>query len=289
MGQIVVGVDESPGAARALRWAVREGALHGWATTAVMAWGLLDQHRAGGDTRFDPQYGEQQAVDALESIVSEVVGDAAVSVETRVVCDRPAQALLEAAVDSDLLVVGARGLGGFRGLLLGSVSQHCLHHATSPIAVVPGDGPAPEDEVRRVIAAVDGSDTAKRALRWAVTEADLRGVPLVVVNAWHPPYVGAEYAVAIDPTMFEQSSAEVIDQAIASCDPARVPVERVPVDRISAEGSPAQVILEIATADDLVVMGARGIGGFAGMVLGSVTNHVTRHASCPVIVVRPGA
>lgn len=284
MGKIVVGVDESPGAARALRWAVREGALHGWATTAVMAWGLLDQHRPDGDTSFDPQYGERQATEALEAILAEVVGEATGSVERRVVCDRPAQALLEAAVDSDLLVVGARGLGGFRGLLLGSVSQQCLHHASSPIAIVPGDGPAPEDDVRRVVAAVDGSDTAKRALRWAVTEADVRGVPLVVVNAWQPPYVGAEYAVAMDPTIFEQSSVEVIDQAIASCDAGDVPIEQV-----SAEGGPAQVILDTATADDLVVMGARGIGGFAGMVLGSVTNHVTRHAPCPVIVVRPGA
>jgi nucleotide-binding universal stress UspA family protein len=287
MGQIVVGVDESQGAARALRWAVRQGELHGWSTTAVMAWGLLDQHRPGGDRSFDPQYGEQQAAEALDAIVTEAVVDAAGSVERRVVCDRPAQALLDAAVGSDLLVVGARGLGGFRGLLLGSVSQHCLHHATSPVAVVRGDGAAPEDDVRRVIVAVDGSDTANRALRWAVTEADVRGVPLVVLNAWHPPYVGAEYAVAMNPTIFEKSSTEVIDQAIASCDPDRVPVERVPIERISAEGGPAQVILDTANADDLVVMGARGIGGFAGMVLGSVTNHVTRHAPCPVIVIRP--
>jgi nucleotide-binding universal stress UspA family protein len=284
MGTIVVGVDESQGAARALRWAVCEGAVRGWTTTAVMAWGLLDQHRPGGDASFDPQYGEKDATEALDAIVTEVLGDAARSVERRVVCDRPAQALLEAAVGSDLLVVGARGLGGFRGLLLGSVSQHCLHHASSPVAVVPGDGPAPEDDVRRVIVAVDGSDTAMRALRWGVEEARVRGVPVVVLNAWHPPYVGAEYAVAMNPTIFEQSSTEVIEEAIASCEPGDVPIERV-----SAEGGPAQVILDTATADDLVVMGARGIGGFAGMVLGSVTNHVTRHARCPVIVVRPDA
>ena len=289
MGQIVVGVDESAGAARALRWAVGEGELHGWSTTAVMAWGLLDQHRPDGDSSFDPQYGERQAAEALDAIVTEAVGEAAGSVERRVVCDRPAQALLEAAVGSDLLVVGARGLGGFRGLLLGSVSQHCLHHASSPVAVVPDQDAAAEDEARRVIVAVDGSDTAERALRWAVAEADVRGVPLVVLNAWHPPYVGAEYAVAVDPTIFEQSSEQVIDQAIASCDRGDAAIEDLAVERVSAEGAPAQVILETATPEDLVVMGARGIGGFAGMVLGSVTNHVTRHAPCPVIVVRPGA
>lgn len=283
MSEIVVGVDESAGAAQALRWAVREGELHGWSPTAVMAWGLFDQHHPGGRTEFDPNYGESNALAALDSVIAGAVGaDAAPGVGRRVVCDLPARALLEAASGAELLVVGARGLGGFRGVLLGSVSQHCLHHATTPVAVV-REGSALPGEGRRIVVAVDGSDTSKQALRWAITEATRRGVTLAVVNAWHQPFVGTPYpTVLFDPALFREASAAVLDEALTSCDPGDVIVER-----ITGEGTPASVILDAAADADLVVMGSRGLGGFKGMLLGSVTTHVTRHASCPVIVVPP--
>jgi len=171
MGEIVVGVDESEGSAQALRWAVSEAELHGWTVTAAMAWGFVDQHHAIAGEHFDPGYREKDALAALDSLVTKAIGDRAATVQQRVVCDLPAQALLDASADADLLVVGARGLGGFKGLLLGSVSQHCLHHTTVPIAIVRGAAPRSGG---RVVVAVDGSATAQQALEWAVDEARLR-------------------------------------------------------------------------------------------------------------------
>ena len=101
MGRIVVGVDESAGAATALRWAVREADVRGWSLTAVLAWTYLDQHHVIVGAPFDPEYGEADAVTALDSIVRAAVGTArGSSVEQTVVNDHAAPALLDASEGS---------------------------------------------------------------------------------------------------------------------------------------------------------------------------------------------
>lgn len=286
MSQIVVGVDESDGAAIALRWAVREGAVRGWSVQAVMAWGFLDQHQGILAERFDPDCGDD-ALDALAGIVKTAVGtDAADSVRRRAICDLPARALLDAAKGSELLVVGARGLGGFRGLLLGSVSQHCLHHATTPVAIVRDEGDRSPERPERVLVAVDGSDSSQRALRWALDEARARHADLYVLNAWSMPNPGgyAYGTFAIDPAVFSDASAQVLGNAIEALD---IGDEDVRVERVSVSGGASWAILQATKAADLLVMGSRGLGGFKGMLLGSVTTQVSRHAECPVVVVPP--
>lgn len=288
MSQVVVGVDESEGAAEALRWAAREADLHAWALTAVMAWGFLDQHHPGGEP-FDPGYGEQDAADALDTIVVAALGERrAASVERRVVCDLPAPALLDVSAGADLLVVGARGLGGFRGLLLGSVSQHCLHHASVPVAIVRRGPDHVADRVgrgERVVVAVDGSAVSRRALAWAAEEARVRDATLDVVHAWHAPYVGG-YPLApmpLDPAPFQEASTEILDEAIASVGAGNLPAR---VERSSLEGGAASVVLDLAKGADLVVMGSRGVAGFKAALLGSVADQVAHHAPCPVVVIR---
>lgn len=289
MSQIIVGVDESVGAAAALRWAVSEGRLHGWAVTAVMAWGFLDQHHTIDGERFDPSYGDDKALDVLHKFVAVALGhDDAAQVACRVVCDLPATALLDASAGSELLAVGARGTGGFRGLLLGSVSQRCLHHATSPVAIVRGDSERDADRTERIVAAVDGSEIAQRALHWALEEGRLRHAHVAVVHAWRAPYVGGHpYTITeLDPAIYEKTSRQVLDAAIAAEDTRGLPS---PVERISASGGAAAVILDAADGADLIVMGSRGLGGLKGLVLGSVTTQITYHAPCPVVVVPPGS
>ena len=139
MGLILVGVDASEGSERALDWALHEGALRGDVVEVLGAWSYLDQAALSGQD-FEPTFDEDMARKALHTIVERVqAADPALSdVEVRetAVCDLPARALLDAAAHTDLLVVGARGVGGFKGLLLGSVSQQVMRHAPCPVIVV---------------------------------------------------------------------------------------------------------------------------------------------------------
>lgn len=283
MTTIVVGVDESEGAAAALRWAVQEADLRGATLTAVLAWAYLDQHHVPRGS-FDADYGEDDARAALDAIVAGTLGaDVPVAVEREVVCDLAAPALLRVADGADLLVVGARGLGGFSGLLLGSVSQHVLHHAACPVAVVRGRAAPPEGRAEHVVVGLDGSPASREALAWAVTEARLRSARLTAVRAHLSPYLGFPEGagLALDPAVEEEAARGTLDAAVDSVDTTGLAVERQVV-----AGGAAAAILDAAADADLVVLGSRGVGGFRGMLLGSVSSHVTRHATCPVVVLR---
>ena len=152
MGRVVVGVDGSEHGQRALRWARREAEIHGHELVALLAWGLFDQLHVGEAEPFDPDYGPADAAaaavdaSALEEAARHLLDravDAAeaqvpgVSVERVLVAGSTADGLLGAAKGADLVVVGSRGVGGFRGLLLGSISHQLAHHAPCPVVVIP--------------------------------------------------------------------------------------------------------------------------------------------------------
>jgi nucleotide-binding universal stress UspA family protein len=131
--RIVVGVDGSDRGRAALARAAIEAAAHGATLEAVHAWNFLDQP----GPEFDPHYGEDRARERIEAYVADVLGPAPqVPVTLRLVNDHPAPALLGVAAGAFTLVVGARGLGGFKGLVLGSVSRHVVGHAPCPVLVV---------------------------------------------------------------------------------------------------------------------------------------------------------
>jgi nucleotide-binding universal stress UspA family protein len=140
MDKIVVGVDCSPHSAAALRWAAADGAAKDVPVVAVMAWSYLDQHGPGGTKaqEFDPQWSAEKALANLDAFVQETLGEAATGVQTEVLNDLPARAILEAASDASIVVVGARGVGGFKGLLLGSVSRQVVDHAPCTVVVARG-------------------------------------------------------------------------------------------------------------------------------------------------------
>lgn len=284
MTRILVGVDGSSGSAAALRWAVREGELRGAAVVAVLAWGYLDQHHRGGGQTFEPDYGEADAAAALADAVAVALSqEEAARVERVTICDLAGHALVELAEPDDLLVVGARGLGGFRGLLLGSVSQHCLHRAPCPVAVVRSE-PTPAG-IERVVVGVDGSRGAERALVWALDEARLRAAPLVVVHAWQPVLANATMAgPIINGPLLEQAGEELLIRMLE-----RVDTDGVALERVLTCGTGAGALLEVAHADDLLVVGAQGHGAVVGLLLGSASDQVVRHASGPVVVVRTDA
>jgi len=140
-GRIVVGIDGSPESMLALRWALAEAKLRGVALRVVHTWAY--PYIAAGPA-LDPVL-DADIIDNAERVAEGVarsqldeLGDARVGVdiERSIVEGAPAPALLEAAEGADLLVVGSRGRGGFTGLLLGSVSQQCAHHAPCPVVIV---------------------------------------------------------------------------------------------------------------------------------------------------------
>jgi nucleotide-binding universal stress UspA family protein len=284
MERIVVGVDESECAGRALSWAADVAERHGAELEALLSWGYLDQHGVEPGREFDPDYHEGDAAAALEAIVERVLGERAGAVTRRVDNDLASHSLVAASEDADLVVVGARGLGSIRGALIGSVSQHVLHHAACPVAVV-HDAPAPPSGRPRIVVGVDGSDVAQEALTWAVAEARAMGAELDVVSAWHPPYLGA-YPFdpgALNLDAFEQGARDVVEAAVGKVDTRDLVA---PPQVITVSDTPARAILDTAAGADLVVIGSRGRGGFVGLLLGSVSTQVANHAPCPVVVVR---
>ena len=288
MERIVVGVDGSAVGASALRWAAAEAARHDRPLVALLAWGFLDQHHADPGTSFDPDYGVDDAEAALEAHLVAALGeDGARGVVRQVVNDLAAPALVAAAGAADLLVVGARGLGGFKGLLLGSVSQHVLHHARGPVAVIRDDaGAATTTDPPRIVVGVDGSSSAAAALRWAVAEARASQGVLEVVHAWHLPYAGGYpySAAAFEPGIFEEAARLTLRDALAAVDGEDLPH---PVRTQLVQQGAVPALLEAADEAALVVAGSRGLGGFRGLLLGSVSHQLAQHATCPVVIV-PG-
>lgn len=282
MGEIVVGVDGSDGAAHALRWAAAEAAARGSRLVALMTWGYLDQRHPDG-TEFEAGYDESDAARALEVFVSAALGDSpAVVVDRRLRNDLATPALLDAGRHAELLVLGARGLGGFKGLLLGSVSQACIHHATCPTVIVRARAGEQVSAADRIVVGVDGSPGSRAALRWAVDEARCRRAPLQAVHTWNwPQMVGFPIGVDLDPSMVRESAEQLLDDQLDQVDLQDLRL----VERTVDSGSAATLLIDASADAGLVVVGTRGIGGFPGLLLGAVSHQVAQHAACPVVVV----
>jgi nucleotide-binding universal stress UspA family protein len=135
----------------------------------------------------------------------------------------------------------------------------------------------------RIVVGVDGSEHAARAVRWAVEEARLRGAELELVHAV-PDRDMPPYGIAPPPAEEELRAAgiELIDNTLTEVETGKLEVERT-----AESGTPARRLCKAAEGADLLVVGARGYGGFRGLLLGSVTQQVVAHAPCPVVVVVP--
>ena len=140
---------------------------------------------------------------------------------------------------------------------------------------------------RRIVAGVDGSHPSLEALRWAIGQAELTGSSVDAVIAWQPSAAsGLGWGAAmVGQTEYAELAEKTLAEAISRvADPA----SRVTVRPMVGEGNAAQVLLDASAGADLLVVGSRGHGGFAGALLGSVSQHCTHHAHCPVVVIRDG-
>jgi nucleotide-binding universal stress UspA family protein len=285
MTQVIVGMDESEGAAHALQWAVSEAAGRDWRIRAVLAWEFLDEQQLDKTHSLDPVGQADTAAKRLAAAVENAVGllDAA-GIELEVVCEQAGPALVARAAGADLLVVGARGLGGFKRLLMGSVSNHCLHHAPCPVVIVRETVEPIRHIAERIVVGIDGSPASGRALRWALALARPSHACVEVVHAWKPVVVAGPLAPAtIDPQTLRDAAEQTVDEVLAAEDTAGVRIART----VSCAGA-ASAIIDAAQGADLVVVGSRGRSALSEALLGSVSHQVAYHAPCPVAVIHDG-
>jgi nucleotide-binding universal stress UspA family protein len=136
--RIVVGVDGSPLSCEALRWAARQAALTGSVLDAVIAWHDPASYAGYSWLIADTSYADPAAKTLAVAVANTLKHEGGITVRQHVVEGHPARVLLDAAEGADLLVLGHRGHGGFDGMLLGSVTQHCVSHSPCPVVVIRG-------------------------------------------------------------------------------------------------------------------------------------------------------
>jgi len=136
--------------------------------------------------------------------------------------------------------------------------------------------------MEQIVVGVDGSESSRTALEWAVDEASHRGATVVAVHAWEPILTaGLRSAAVYSDEAIQEAGGAVLDEAIAAVDPP----EGVTIERRCVRGNATAALLEVAGGADLLVVGTRGLGGFGRLLLGSVSSQVVHHAPCPVVVV----
>ena len=283
---VVVGVDGSGSAYQAVEWAAAEAARRGVALRLVSAfsWTTSD-HPVRHDGRV-AQYRDQLLEAARHGLsrAARIAEDTSPGIETapQVEIGAPIEVLGSEARRAQLLVLGDRGLGGVTGLVLGSVAVALAARGACPVVIVRGetrntDGP--------VVVGTDGSPVSEAALGFAFDAAAVRGAELVALHAWSPTAVDK----ALEPMMDWDAVADEEDAVLAerlSGWGQKYP--QITVRRSVVRDGAARALVDASRGAQLVVVGSRGRGNAAGLLLGSVSHGVLHAAQSPVAIVRPG-
>ena len=286
--QVVVGVDGSEEAIQAALWAAAQVKQTDGSLRVVCAYPTASYSAAaldGGFAVIDDESLRQGALSAAEEAAALVRQETGVESEVVALIGDPAVVLTDMSRSVDMIVIGSRGGGGFADRLLGAVSATVPAHAKCPVVMVPQHKSGkPFIPIDRIVVGSDGSDQASQALFKAVDmasdwNAELTAVVALPVSAgggalsWLP--VAVDRQILVDD--IKESLGTAIDKALRGRD--------LWVARHVLDGSPAALLTEFSTAVDLVVVGTRGRGGFAGMLLGSTSQTVLHHSTCPVMTV----
>ncbi len=143
--------------------------------------------------------------------------------------------------------------------------------------------------MEKIVVGIDGSETAQRALEWAAAEARLRDARLVVVHAWQQPTAAlmSPYAALLaDCATLEEAARHVLTDSVVEADLAGLAGK---VEQLLVQGPAAPALIKAAQTSSLLVVGSRGLGGFAGVLLGSVSRQVAHEATIPVVIIPPTA
>lgn len=288
---IVVGVDTSRESELALEWAAHEAARRHAPVDLVHAYSPYEPHVAQATWDPDPDPNELMESQAEQVCrhASRVARALYPTLEVRIRKEpAPAgRALVEASRTAQMVVVGARGLGSVRSILLGSVSAHVAAHAHCPVVVVHEAATRTLAEAR-VILGIDGSRYSTGAIRFAFEQAAWRGVGLTVVHAWLPDSIeGATVAMSRPVADWRELEAQERSLASESLAGFKEEFPTVDVRRHVVRGDPVEELVRQSENACLLVVGTRGRGSLSGLVQGSVSQAALRRAHCPVAVVHP--
>jgi nucleotide-binding universal stress UspA family protein len=271
-GEIVVGYDGSGDSELALDWgdelAAEQGRPLRVLISEVDATQVLEATSDWHTAKM-----AQLEYDARERLAGARTRDSAIEMASV----PPTQALIDASARASAVVVGARGHGLLSGVVLGSVSQHVARHASCPVVVARSPYLPGSD---RIVVGVDGSTGSRKALEFAFDHASRTGSSVTAIHAWR----NAGHGYSSEGLVEEIRAAErILSEALAGFGDlypdVKVTSEAIPV-------APQRVLADASQSAALVVVGSRGLGAFAGLLLGSVSQSVLHHAQCTVAVVR---
>jgi nucleotide-binding universal stress UspA family protein len=283
-GTWVVGIDGSTHGEYALEWVVLNAPGRASEITLITAWQvpIYGPYPIDGAVAlpYDDSALAEGARQSVEEVAEQTRSRLDVPIDAASIRGGAAASLLDVSVGADLLVLGSRGRGGFRSLLLGSTSGQCAAHAYVPTVVVRGSGDLAA--TGRTLVGVDGSANSLAALRWAV-EFAAAGSTVVVVQVWD----ASPLAVGADEFFFPDASAIAATRFNVLVDDFESDAEAksVTLDRRFLHGRPRDVLAEEAASVDMVVAGVRGHGAVAATLLGSVSTSLLHHLDRPFVVV----
>ena len=283
---VAVGVDGSEPSNAALDWAAAEAERRGWTLEIVCSYSLPSYTGAsleGAFSALDDDHLRRDAQHVVDEAANRVARDG-LAITTTLDTGDPAGVLIDISREVSLVVVGTRGGGGFADRLLGTVSSAVPAHAHCPTVVVPFKGEAERFmPVRRIVVGLDGSESARIAMRRAVDEAHAWDAELTTIAAvpippgiglgWVPDAIDRREVLADVQTALENTVTEAVDG------------RDVRAKMHALDGNAAALMAEFSTAVELLVVGTRGRGGFRGLLMGSTSQAVLHHAACPVMVV----
>ncbi len=288
---VIVGTDGSPWSQAAVRWAAREAVMRHVPLTVVhvvtpisvavsaLAW------PAG---RVPPEVLEIQEndargviADAIKVVKDDTAGSDRPEIDSEILFGRYVSTLADLSKEAQLMVVGCRGRTG-QHRLLGSVSTGLIHHAHCPVAVIHDEvSSLPQSPGLPVVVGIDGSRASELATAIAFDEASWRGVDLVALHVWSD--ADTPTIIGLDSAGVQSAAGKTLAESLSGWQES---YPEVTVQRVVEFERPVRHLLEQAEKAQLVVVGSHGRGGFAGMVLGSVSSAVAQEARVPVIVAR---
>jgi nucleotide-binding universal stress UspA family protein len=288
---IVVGTDGSPSSQVAVRWAAREATMRHVPLAIVHVTDSLSV--AASTLEWPAGLVPEEVLEIQENeghnAIAEAIGLAEDSFESgdgpditsELLFGRAVPGLVDLSKEAQMVVVGCHGRTGKHRRLLGSVSTGLVHHAHCPVAVVHDESPLSQQAYRPVLVGIDGSRASELATAIAFDEASWRGVDLVTLHIWSDADMSTVFGV--EPSAVQAAADKTLAESLAGWQ------ERYPdvaVRRVVEFERPVRHLLNQSEGAQLVVVGSHGRGGFAGMLLGSVSAAVAQEARVPVIVAR---